>query len=83
MKVGVILAHMLQLSTLVDEVTCDVITNLLNQAKDQVTSVEGAGKILSTVEVDKHFIHKSTFVSQINENIFLFKNRLAIIKHNI
>jgi hypothetical protein len=29
----------LQLSTLVEKKTCDVITDLLNQAEDQVTSV--------------------------------------------
>jgi hypothetical protein len=68
---------------LVDEETRDVITDLLNQVEDQVTSVEGAGKILPTVEVDRHFVYTSTFVSQLNENIFLFTDRLAIIKHSI
>ena len=46
----------LQLSTLVEEETRDVITNLLNKAEDQVTSVQRTGKILPTVEVHGHSI---------------------------
>jgi hypothetical protein len=73
----------LQLSTLVEEETRDVITDLLNQAEDQVTSVQRTEKILPTVEVDGHSIYKSTLVSQLNGNVFLSKDRLARIKHSI
>jgi hypothetical protein len=70
----------LELSTLVEENTCHVIMNLLNQAEDQVSSVHGARNILPTVEVDGHSICKSTLISQLNDNIFLSKDRLARIK---
>ncbi len=73
----------LQLSTLVEEETRDVITDLLNQAEDHVTSAQATGKILPTVEVDGHSIYKSTLVSQLNGNVFLSKDRLARIKHSI
>ena len=73
----------LQLSTLVEEETRDVIMNLLNQAENQVTSVQGAGKILPTVKLDGYIIYKSTRVLQLNGNSFLSKDRLVRIKHNI
>ena len=73
----------LQLSTLVEEETCDVTTDLLNQAKDQVSSVQRTKKILPTVEVFGHSIYKATLVSQLNGNVFLSKDRLARIKHSI
>ena len=60
----------LQLSTLVEEETRDVIMDRHNQAEDQVTSVQRTGKILPTVEVDGHSIYKSTFVLQLNGNVF-------------
>ena len=73
----------LQLSTLVGKETCDVKLDLLNQAEDHVTSIHRARKILSTIEVDGHSIYKSTLVLQLNNNIFLSKDRLARIKHSI
>ena len=68
----------LQLSTLVEEETRDVITYSFNQVEDQVTSVQRIGKILPTVEVDGYSIYKSTLVSQFNGNGFLSKDILAI-----
>ena len=41
----------LQLSTLIEEETRDVIMDLFNKVEDQVTSVQRFGKILPTVEV--------------------------------
>ena len=73
----------LQLSTLVEEETHDVKMDLLNKAEDQVISVQGAGKILPTVDVDGHSIYKSTLVSQLNGNIFPSKVKLARNKHSI
>ena len=73
----------LRLSTLVEEETCDVMTDQLNHVENQVTLGHGAGNILPTVEVDGHFIYKSTLVSQLNGNIFLSKDRLARIKLSI
>ena len=69
----------LELSTLVEEETRVVITDLFNQAEDQVTSVHKIG----TVEVDGHSINKSALVSQLNDNVYLFKYRLARIRHSI
>jgi hypothetical protein len=73
----------LQLSTLVEEETRDVITDLLNQTEDQVTLVQGAEKIWPTIEVDGHSIYKSILVLQLNDNTFLSKDRLARTKHSI
>ena len=73
----------LQLSTLVEEDTRDVITDLFNHAEDQVTSVQRIGNILPTIEVDGHSIYKSTLVLQLNGNVFLYKDRLARNKHSI
>jgi hypothetical protein len=42
-----------------------------------VTFVRGAGKILPTIKVDGHSIYKPTHVSQLNDNFFLSKDRLA------
>ena len=67
----------LQLSTLVEEETRNVILDLLNQAEDQVTFVHGTGKNLPTVEVDGHSIYKPTLVLQLNGNIFLSKDILT------
>ena len=49
----------LRLSTLVEEETCDVMTDQLNHVENQVTLGQGAGNILPTVEVDGHSIYKS------------------------
>jgi hypothetical protein len=38
---------------------------------------------LPTIEVDGQSIYKSTLVSQLDDNIFLSKDRLARIKHSI
>ena len=73
----------LQLSTLVEEETHNVIADLLNKAEDQVTSVHRTIKILPTKGVDGHYIYKSTFVSQLNGIDFLSKDELAKIKHSI
>jgi hypothetical protein len=73
----------LQHTILLEEETRDVITELLNRAENQVTLVQGAGKIMPTVEVGGHSIYKSTLVSQLNGNVFLSKDRLARIKHSI
>ena len=48
-----------------------------------MTSVQGVGKILPTIEVDGHFIYMLTLVSQLNGDIFLSKDRLVRIKHSI
>ena len=73
----------LQLFTLVEEETCDAITDLFNQAEDHVTSVLSIENILPTVEIDGQSIYKSTLVSQVNGNVFLTKGRLARIQHVI
>ena len=64
----------LQLSTLVEEETHDVITDLFNQAEDHVTSLQRIRTILPTVEVDGHSMYKSTLVSQLNDNDFFYSN---------
>ena len=48
-----------------------------------MTSVQRTEKILPTVEVDGHSFYKSTFVSELNGNVFLSKDRLASIKYSI
>ena len=73
----------LQLSTLVEEETHDVIADVLNKAEDQVTSVHRTMKILPTEKVDGHYIYKSTLVLQLNGIEFLCKDELAKNKHSI
>ena len=50
----------LQLFTVVEEKSCEVITDVLHQAEDHMTSLQGAKFFLPTIEVDEHSIHKST-----------------------
>ena len=68
---------------LLEEETRDVIMDLLNRAENQVTLVQGARKIVPTLEVGGHSIYKSTLVSELNGNVFLSKDRLARSKHSI
>ena len=48
-----------------------------------MTFVQGARKIVLTVEVGGHSIYKWTLVSQLTGNVFLSKARLARSKHSI
>ena len=66
-----------------EEETCDAIMDILNCALPQVTMLQSNEKIMPTMEVDGHYIYKSTLVSQLNGNHFLSKDRLTRIKHSI
>jgi hypothetical protein len=70
-------------SAVLEQETRDAITDLLNRAEVQVSTVVTDEKIKPTVEVDGHCIYKSTLVCQLNGNNFLSKDRLARIKHTI
>ena len=60
--------------------TCDIISELFSGYEDQVHDRLTPVKVVAFVEFDGHQIFKSTLVGQLNDNLFLSKDRLTCVK---
>ena len=64
----------------VESKTRDIISDVLNRHKDQVSNPD---KVVAYVEFDGNRIFKSTLVGQVNGNPFLSKDRLTRVKKSL
>lgn len=63
--------------TILEEETRQVVVEMVDSMELQVMSQASSSNILPIVTYKGHIIHKSTMVSQLNENLFISKNQLT------